>query len=163
MDRNGVIGNKSTIPWMKELPNDMKKFIRLTKGAIIIVGRKTLEECIKEPLKGRTNIVVSRTLNLYIKDCAIAHSVEAAIAYATSISLTKDNIWIIGGSEIYRQTLDLADELYLTVIDHEFEGDSYFPRWSTSEWELTSIEEFSADEKNVYAHRFEIWRRKNNN
>ncbi len=162
MDKDGCIGNNGTIPWMGELSSDMKHFRELTTGGIVIMGRKTFES-LPGPLKKRTNIIVSNKSDLLIDDCAVAHSIKAAISYAERVSVveSKDNIWIGGGAEIYKQTLGLADELHLTVIDLTFPGDTYFPEWKTDDWNQIEVKNFAPDAKNLYPYRFEVWKRKN--
>jgi dihydrofolate reductase len=133
LGKNGVIGSDNSIPW--RLPADMKRFRELTTGKPVIMGRKTFES-IGRPLPNRTNIVITTDRNYKADNCIVAHSVEEALKAAKG-----DEIMIIGGAKIYRQFLPLANKMYLTFIDKEFEGDAYFPEYDKNEWKETSREE----------------------
>lgn len=119
MSRNRVIGRHGKIPW--HLPADLRRFRELTTGQTIIMGRKTFES-IGKALPGRSTIVVSRDISFTAIGCRVARSVEEAL------SLGGDRLlFICGGGEIYRKALDIADVIYLTVIDVEIDGDTFFP------------------------------------
>lgn len=150
MGRNRVIGQAGTMPW--HLPADLKHFRKLTRGHVVVMGRKTYES-LGGPLKGRTNVVLTRTAGVACEGCHVVHSVQEALAYA-------EDLFIIGGAELYRAMLPHADAMYLTQIDADFDGDTYFPEFSTDEWELVSASERSRDERNAYDLRFEHYRRK---
>ena len=125
--KNRVIGKDNQLLW--HIPDDLKRFKALTIGHPIIMGRKTFESIVAvlgKPLPGRTNIVVTRDLLWQYDGVIVAHSVEEAIEKARTCE-GGEEIFIGGGAEIYRQALPLADKLYLTLIDDEKEGDSYFP------------------------------------
>lgn len=123
LSRNRVMGKKNTLPWY--LPEDLKRFKKLTTGHPIIMGRKTYKS-IGKPLPNRTNIIITRDINFKAEGCLVTHSLPKALEQAKT-SPGNLEIFIIGGGEIYKQTLDLADKLYLTVIEQDIEGDVYFP------------------------------------
>jgi len=127
MARNRVIGIRNTLPW--RLPEDLKHFKALTMGHHIIMGRKTYES-IGKPLPGRTTVIVSRDANYRMDGCLTAISIEAAIAACGA----DDEIFFVGGAELYAQVLPRADRLYLTEIQADYEGDAWFPAFDASAW-----------------------------
>jgi dihydrofolate reductase len=132
--RNGVIGRNNELPW--HLPGDLKYFKSVTLGKPVIMGRKT-HESIGRPLPGRLNIVVSRQSRAAQgPNLRWVTSIEAAIALARREQPEAEEIMVMGGEEIYRQSLPLADRVYLTRIDLEVEGDAHFPSLSGEEWHL---------------------------
>lgn len=151
---NGVIGNKSKLPW--HLPADLKRFKQLTMGRPILMGRKTFES-IGKLLPGRTNIIVSRQKDLKICGGLTAGSMEEALR------LTQDaeEVFVIGGAEIFKQALLFADKIYLTLIHHDFEGDTRMFDIDSSAWQETSREDFQPDGDNKYPYSFLIYERKN--
>lgn len=143
---NGVIGNDNRMPW--RLPADMKFFVRETLGKPVLMGRKTFES-LGKPLKDRTNVILSRSLQEAPEGCELVGSIpEALERYAG------EDLMVIGGADIYAQTLRYADKLLITEIGQLFEGDAYFPDFDRQEWTLTSREEGVQDEKNVYPFAF---------
>ena len=144
MSKNRVIGNNNSLIW--NLPNDLKRFKQLTIGTTIVMGRKTYES-IGRPLPNRRNIVISRDENLVIEGCDVVNSLSEALL------LCNNNCFIIGGGEIYKQTLPIADRLYVTHIDEEFEGDTYFPEIDSS-WHVSIKESFTTDDKNKHNYSF---------
>lgn len=151
--RNGVIGKKgSGLLW--RLPADLKHFKEITMGHAIITGRKT-HESIGKALPERKNIVVTRQKNYNAPGCTIVKSLKEALAQAEG-----DEVFIIGGGEIYAQALPLADKLYITRIDENFDGDIYFPEIDGKVWELVERKEGIVDEKNKYPHKFLIFVKK---
>lgn len=118
--RNGVIGRDNTLPW--RLPEDLAHFKRTTMGAPIVMGRKTYES-IGRPLPGRRNIVVTRSAKLALPGCEIAHSLEDAQRLCIGV----EQIFLIGGAQLYADALPSADRLIVTEIDADFEGDAHFP------------------------------------
>lgn len=120
MAKNRVIGNKGKIPW--HLPEDLKRFKQLTMGHPIIMGRKTFDS-IGKPLPGRTNIVITRNKQFSAQGVVRADNLDDAIRKAGG----QNEIFVIGGAEIYREALPRADKIYLTLIEQEFEGDTFFP------------------------------------
>ena len=125
--RNGVIGRGNAMPW--HLPEDLRRFKRITTGAPVVMGRNT-HVAIGKPLPGRPNIVVSRGGAAVAPGCTVVPSLEAALRTAGDAA----RICIIGGGQIYAQALPLAGRMSLTEIDADFEGDTYFPRFSREEW-----------------------------
>ncbi|MGA8147965.1 MAG: dihydrofolate reductase [Gallionellaceae bacterium] len=127
MTSNRTIGINNTLPW--RIPEDLKRFKALTMGHHMIMGRKTFDS-IGKPLPGRTTVVVSRNQALQMENCIIAHSLQQAIAACAG----DDEIFIVGGAELYAQALPLADTLYLTEIQKDAEGDAHFPEFDKTEW-----------------------------
>jgi dihydrofolate reductase len=135
MSENRVIGVNNALPW--KIPEDMKHFVSLTMGRPVIMGRKTFES-IKKPLPGRTNIVISR--NFKAPGVTVVRSLPEAVAEAKKIAGRdrQKEIMIIGGGQIYEQALPFADRLYLTIVNKEIEGDTYFPKYKKKEWRETA-------------------------
>ncbi len=154
-DENRVIGKNNTLIW--HLPADLKRFKSLTTGHVIIMGRKTFES-IGKPLPNRTTIVISRQADLHIEGAIIAHSVEEAVLKAKSI--TREDIFIVGGAEIYALSLALADQILVTQLHDIFEGDAYFPEIPVASWEVTEKERGITDEKNAYQFSYITYSRK---
>lgn len=128
MARNRVIGIGNTLPW--RLPEDLKHFKALTLGHHILMGRKTYES-LGRPLPGRTSVVITRSQNLQVPGCIVANSISEAIAACNN----DDEIFFIGGENLYRQALDVADRIYLTEIKADFSGDAWFPEFDTNLWQ----------------------------
>jgi dihydrofolate reductase len=147
-DRNNVIGKDNALIW--HLPNDLRYFKEKTTGHAIIMGRRTFDS-VGKPLPNRRNIIITRNPGFKAEGCEVVTSLEAAMALVNP----QDENFIVGGEEIYRQALPLADRVYLTRIDHAFEGDRHFPELGP-EWELTASTEGVLDEKNQFAHTFLI-------
>jgi len=148
---NGVVGRNNELPW--RLPADMSYFKRNTIGKPVLMGRKTFES-LRRPLADRTNVIVSRTMTEAPEDCVLFRTISEALE-----EYRGDDLMVIGGAEIYRETLKAADRLLLTEIAQPFEGDAYFPEFDRSEWELVSREEGVLDERNVYPHAFCVYER----
>lgn len=137
-DDQRVIGVSNTLPW--HLPEDLKHFRKMTTSHPILMGRKTFES-IGRPLPKRLNIVITRNLDYQAKGCVIKHTLEDAIDHCSN----SDEIFIIGGAELYKQALPLADRMYLTEISIRppdsflisFEGDAHFPEFSSTDWVIT--------------------------
>lgn len=146
MSKNRVIGKDQQMPW--HLPADLAHFKKVTMGHPIIMGRKTFES-IGRPLPGRRNVVITRQ-SIEIPGCEVAHSLEAAIDLVSG----EEQVMIIGGGNIFQQAMPLAQKLYLTFIDLDVEGDTFFPAWDDQEWTVISEESHTADAKNPYDYRF---------
>lgn len=154
MDNNRVIGYNNQLPW--HLPEDLKFFKRTTMGHPIAMGRKTWDS-IGRPLPGRENIVITRNPEFTCEGCTVLNTIDDLLEY----SLQKDEeIFVIGGAEIFKLILPDADKLYLTRIYDEFEGDTFFPELNMEEWSLLSKEKGIKDEKNPYDYEFMIYERK---
>lgn len=152
LDKNQLIGNGNALPWPR-LRADMKYFRDTTLGHPIVMGRKTFESIGSKPLPGRTNIILTNDTNFNAPDCEIAHRPEEIL------NKSEGKIFIIGGRSVYQLFLPHAHQLYLTYIDGEFAGDTYFPEFDQQEWKLTSEKEASADAETPYPLRFTIWER----
>lgn len=159
--QNNVIGKDNSLIW--DLPADMKFFKEKTKGHAIITGRKNYESIPEKfrPLPERTNIVVTRQLDYNAKGAIVVSSIDEAIEYVRT-HFTNQEVFIIGGAEIYKQTLAICQKVYLTRIHHTFQGDAFFPELSLTEWQLKTQLSISADEKNKYPFTFETWERNTN-
>ncbi|MEM7250556.1 MAG: dihydrofolate reductase [Pseudomonadota bacterium] len=134
---NGVIGIDNDMPW--HLPGDLPRFRRITLGKPVIMGRQTLE-AIGQPLDGRTNIVLTRNQQFARDGCRVAHSFDDALALAGGV----EEVMVIGGGEIYRLAMPVADRMYLTLIARSFSGDTCFPDYDESQWTEVSREPQSA-------------------
>lgn len=150
-DENNVIGKDNQLPW--HLPGDLRYFKNQTWAMPILMGRKTYES-IGKPLQGRKSIVITRSRDWQRKGIDVVHSVDEAIEKAKDYGAKE--IFVIGGAEIFRTSLDSADRIYLTRIHHRFEGDTWFPELSSA-WQRVKSRFCPADEKNPYAHSFEVW------
>lgn len=153
MSKNQVIGKDNDLPW--HLPADMRYFMRTTKGHHVIMGRKTFES-MGVPLKNRTNIVITRDGFYSASGILVAHSLHEALQIAESNE--EEEVFIIGGAEIYKLALPLLDRIYLTEIDLIVsDGDAFFPKLDMSDWVLVSDERCTPDEKNHYHYAFKIF------
>ena len=144
MSKNRVIGNSNSLIW--SLPTDLKRFKQLTTGHTVIMGRKTYES-IGKPLPNRRNIIITRDENYQVSGCEIANSLEEALL------LCREDAFIIGGGEIYKQSLPIADKIYLTLIHEDFQGDTSFPEIG-DEWVKVSREDHDSDDKNPHKYSF---------
>ena len=153
-DENNVIGKDNKLPW--HLPNDLRYFKNLTWAMPILMGRKTFES-IGKPLPGRKSIVITRNPEWNHDGVTVVHSVDAALAAAQKEDVKE--IFVIGGAEIFREAFPVARRIYLTRIHHNFDGDVYFQELSPQEWTLVKETHCSPDEKNAFAHTFQVWER----
>ncbi|MDO4762854.1 MAG: dihydrofolate reductase [Flavobacteriaceae bacterium] len=151
--KNNELGKDNQLLW--HLPEDLKHFKNLTSGSPIIMGRKTFES-IGKPLPNRTNIVVSRQDNWFEEGILIVPSLKEALKHAKKIS---EDIFIIGGGNIYAQTMDLADKLKITQVDFETQADTFFPKIDESIWQKTNEICHTKDEKHAYNFCFQTWER----
>ena len=147
--KNGVIGDKNSLLW--HISEDMRFFKRTTSGHPVIMGRKTYES-LGRPLPNRQNVVISRTIK-QIEGCTVVGSLEEAIALFPA----EEEIFIIGGAQIYALALAVADRFYLTRVEHDYEGDASFPAWDESKWRLLSREAYEQGEKYPYPFAFELY------
>jgi dihydrofolate reductase len=147
--RNRVIGREGEMPW--HLRSDLRHFKALTLGHPVIMGRKTFHS-IGRPLPGRTNIVVTRDRTFAAEGVQVAASVDKALTVAAGHA--QDRIMVIGGGEIYAQTLSLADYVFATEIDAEPEGDAFFPPLPHAQWRETAREARIAGENDDYPFAF---------
>jgi dihydrofolate reductase len=146
---NRIIGNQNKLPW--HLPADLKYFKSVTMGHHIIMGRKTFESIGGgRPLPGRTSIIITKQSGYKAEGCIVVHSLEEALNAAKH----DNEPFVIGGADIFKQSLEIADKIYLTKIHHDFEGDIFFPKMEFNKWNLIVCEEHDADEKNKYPYTF---------
>ena len=156
---NGVIGRNNALPW--HLPGDLQYFKRVTMGKPIIMGRKTFES-IGKPLPGRSNIVITRDAQFQADGVRAVNSLAAALRVAEDIALIDgvDEVVVIGGAEIYRESLSQASRLYLTQVHARVEGDAYMPEVEWSDWRETAREHFPAQGANPYDYSFVVFERR---
>ena len=155
------MGADGDLPW--RLPDDMKRFMTLTTGHCVVMGRKTFDSMKRRPLPRRTNIVLSRSASSIgsagsAGDDAPVHTVQD-LAAALDIARRQgdDEAFVIGGEAIYALALPLADRIYLTRVHAEVEGDVHFPSFARSEWRLSRSEYHAADERHAHAFSYEDW------
>ena len=151
---NNAIGKNNQLLW--HLPNDLKFFKNTTWAGVVIMGRKTFES-VNKPLPGRLNIVITSNPDWHYENVKTAQSLEQAIEIAKAENFKE--IFIIGGGEIYKQSMPLADVIYLTRVHTQMEGDTFFPVIEEDKWSLKSSNGFEADEKHAYNYSFEKWER----
>lgn len=147
--QNNVIGKDNDLIW--HLPNDLKFFKRTTKGHTLIMGRKTFES-LGNPLPHRDSWIVTRNNDYSSDGITTYQSIESAMEAGEQKGL--ETIFILGGGEIYRQSMSIADKLIITEVHENFEGDTVFPEIDPNIWEEVSREEHKADEKNIYDFAF---------
>lgn len=150
--KNDTIGKNGALPW--HLPNDMKHFKNVTWAMPVIMGRKTFET-LGKPLKGRKNIVISRQKNFRPEGIVVVNNFEDALFVARETDAKE--VMVIGGGEIYKMAFPQARRVYLTRVEAEPEGDTFFPQLKPEDWKLVSQKDHPADEKNIYAHSFQVW------
>lgn len=153
--RNNVIGKDNDLVW--HLPADLKYFKQTTKGHTLIMGRKTFES-LGNPLPHRDSWIVTRNKNYAHEGITVFNSLESAIKKAETKGL--ETIFILGGGDIYKQSMDIADKLFITEVHAEFDGDTFFPEIDEKIWKEVSREEHKADEKNRYDYAFVKYLRK---
>ena len=161
ISRNGVIGRDGDLPW--RLSTDMRRFKAATMGKPVVMGRKTWQSFPRRPLPGRANIVVTRNPDFHDEGAIVAHSLDEAITIARNTAHETgkvDEICVIGGGEIYAQAMDLADELHVTHVLADVEGDARFPAIDPASWETVTSEEVPAGEKDSHPTRHIVYRRR---
>jgi dihydrofolate reductase len=153
---NNAIGHNGQLPW--HLPADMRFFKNTTWGMPVIMGRKTYD-ALGKPLSGRLNIVITRDPGWQQAGVRTANSLEQAVQIAKTEQFKET--FVIGGGEIYRQAISIADQVYLTRVHTVAEGDAFFPELDPSEWQLVHDDAVAADDKHAYAFNFQRWQRQN--
>jgi dihydrofolate reductase len=143
---NNAIGKNNQLLWY--LPADLKHFKNITTGHTVIMGRKTYES-VGKPLPNRRNIIITRQ-DITIEGCEVVKSIEDALALCAD----EEEVFIIGGAEIYRQSMRLTNRIYLTVVHQKFDADSFFPEIHYEEWMETEQEDHEPDEKNKLPYSF---------
>jgi dihydrofolate reductase len=149
---NNALGKNNQLLW--HLPDDFKRFKNTTSGHFIIMGRKTFES-FPRPLPNRTHVIISRQKNFSVPDCTVVNSLEDAIKACPK----NETIFIIGGGEIYNQSMKIADKIDITRVHHSFDADTFFPEIDLTKWKLTSQEFHPKDEKHQYDFTFETYSR----
>lgn len=152
--KNNVIGKDNNIPWY--LPADLKYFKNTTLNHHVIMGRNCYES-IGKPLPKRTNVIITRDAYFISSNCLVARSIPEALHMAHENG--EEEVFIIGGGQIYEQTADLWNKLYLTEVDLEVDGDVFFPKIDMNEWKLIHEEHHGKDEKNEWSYAFKIFER----
>ena len=154
---NRVIGHLNKIPWY--LPRDLRHFSTTTKGHTVIMGRNTYESIVTrngKPLPERNNIVVTRQKDFNAPGCAVVHSLDEALEKSPK----NEEVFVIGGSQLYNEALPIADRLYITIIHTVIEGDAFFPEFNKADWKVTSEQRFEKDDKNQFASTYYIYDRR---
>ncbi len=147
--KNNALGKDNNLIW--HLPADLKRFKKVTTGHHILMGRNTFES-IGKPLPNRTTVIITRNKRYKKEGCKVAYSIEKAL----DIAKDDNQVFIIGGAQVYKQTMEknLADRLDITIVHQEFEADVFFPKIDLKIWKEVSREDFKADEKNKYDFSF---------
>ncbi len=152
MSENRVIGKAGRLPW--HLPKDLAHFKKLTVDHTVVMGRKTFDE-IQRPLSNRRNVVISRHADFHPRGVTVVPSLGEALA----LGATEEEVFVIGGGEIFRLALPRADRLHLTVIHADIEGDTFFPPFDLAAWALDDEERHPADEKHAFPFTFRRYSR----
>lgn len=147
ISKNRVIGDSNKLIW--NLPSDLKRFKEITSGHPIVMGRKTYQS-IGRSLPNRRNIIITRDEEYEVEGCEVVNSIEEALL------LTGNDCFIIGGGEIYKQTLHIAEQIYMTIVHEEFLGDTQFPELTNS-WYVSKKEDFLSDDKNPHNYSFILY------
>jgi dihydrofolate reductase len=150
--QNGTIGDKNSLLW--HIKEDMRFFRTTTSGHAVIMGRKTFESLGSKPLPKRTNIVITRQ-DVEFEGALTAHSLEEAVAMAAG----DDEIFVIGGAQIYAEALKLADRMYITRVERDYEGDTAFPEIDFSQWRLVGNERYERGEEYESPFAFQTYDR----
>lgn len=149
---NGVIGDRNRLLW--HISEDLRRFKALTTGHPVVMGRKTCES-LGRPLPNRRNVVISRQ-ETQIAGCEVVHSLDEALALFPA----DEEVFIIGGAQIYAAALPIADRFYLTRVEHAYEGDTRFPVWNPADWRLVASEHFEHGAEYPYPFTFEVYERR---
>ena len=150
---NGVIGDQNRLLW--HISEDLRRFKELTTGHPVVMGRKTYDS-IGRPLPNRVNVVISRQEGLTLPGCTVVHSLPEALA----LFAEEEEVFVIGGAQIYAEALPLADRFYLTRVGRAYEGDTRFPAWDPSEWELIESKAYAHGAEYPWPFVFETYRRR---
>ena len=158
VSKNMVIGKDNDLPW--RLPDDMKFFMETTKGHHVIMGRKNYDSLKGKfkPLPNRTNIVITRQKDFEAPGCIVLNDITQAISIAEAAGETE--CFIIGGAEIYKLAMQQTDRLYLTEINAEIQGDTFFPAVNKTEWKEVLRKHHDKDERHAYEFDFVVYDRK---
>lgn len=148
-----MIGKDNDLPW--RLPNEWKYVKKTTMGHPIVLCRRNFDS-IGRALPGRRNIILTRDRGFTNKDCEVAHSIDDVF----DLCKAEEEIFIFGGEQIYELFLPYVDKMYITIIDYEFEGDTFFPEVNLDNWLEVSVEKGVTDERNPYTYYFHVYKRK---
>ncbi|MDR2890286.1 MAG: dihydrofolate reductase [Alistipes sp.] len=151
--RGGVIGAGGVMPW--HISEDLQMFKRVTSGHPVVMGRRTFES-LGRPLPKRTNVVITRQTDYRAEGCTVVHSLDRAIG----LFPPEEEIFVIGGGEIYAGAMPLADRFYLTHIEAEYEGDTFFPEWMEVDWALVSTERHERGANFPHPFEFRVYERR---
>lgn len=149
---NRVIGKNGKLPWQK-IPQDLKLFKEITMEQTVVMGRKTYES-IGKALSGRINVVITSRFGYQAPNCYVVNSIEAALM---SFCGSENEIFFIGGQEIFTQILPKTDKVYMSLIQERFSGDTYFPEFNFSEWNIIERKKYKKDEKNPHDFSFIVF------
>ena len=149
---NNTIGKDNQLLW--HLPNDLRFFKRTTTGHTVIMGRKTYES-VGKPLPNRRNVIITRQVGYTVEGAEVVHSVAAALESCAG----ENEVFIVGGAEIYQQALAVVNRIYLTRVHVVLPGDSFFPELEEHRWQLVSADHHPADDRHAYGYTFEIYER----
>lgn len=152
---NNAIGKDNQLLW--HLPNDLRFFKNITWGMVVVMGRKTFE-AVNKPLPGRINIVITRQPDWTAEGTITAIDLEDVLKKAAETNCKE--IFVIGGGEIYKQSMAIANKIYITRVHATLDADTYFPVIDEDKWTLTSNEDFETDAKHAYAYSFQVWEKK---
>ena len=152
MTPDRVIGREGQLPW--RLSADLRRFKQLTMGHHIIMGRKTYDS-IGRLLPGRQTVVLSRQTDLVIPGAQVVHSVQEGV----DCSQGDSEVFFVGGQQIYREALQIANRIYLTLVQAQIAGDAFFPELPLEAWQLSEEDVHTADEKNEFDYAFQLWQR----
>jgi len=155
---NNAIGKDNKLLW--HLPNDMKFFKNTTWGMPVVMGRKTYDALAGEPLPGRFNFVITRQKDWHPRNEKVTVTPSLGLALKGAEATDCKETFVIGGGEIYREAMPIADRIYMTRVHARLDGDTYFPPIDEKQWQLTDNRDFPADEKHAYAYSFQVWERK---
>ncbi len=157
MDRNRLIGDAGGMPW--HLPDELRYFRQITMGKPLLMGRKTYES-IAKPLPGRTNIVLTKQADWQADGVIVAHDLQQGLSFAKQHLDESAEVMVIGGAGLCEQAMPQTEKLYLTVIDHEFEGDVWFNSYKASDWREVSAREVETSDDRPYSYTSFILERK---
>ncbi|SFC76123.1 dihydrofolate reductase [Bacillus sp. OV322] len=154
MDENRVIGKDNKLPW--HLPADLQYFKKMTTGHSVIMGRKTFDS-IGRLLPGRKNIILTKNKSFEAEGAEVYHNI---LELKKMAERENDEVFVIGGAEIFKEMLPISDRLYITHIHHVFEGDVFFPEVAEEQWSRISLTPGEQDEKNKYPFDFAVYEKK---
>lgn len=157
-DKEGLIGRDNDLPW--SLPGEMKHFVEVTTGGVVVMGRKTYEGIPNPPLKNRINIIMTRNENFEAEGSVICHSKKEVLDYLQKKEIEKP-IHVIGGTTLFELFMDDVSVLYRTIIDEVFEGDTYMPEIDYKDFHCIDHADGVEDAENKHPHRFYLYERKN--